>query len=109
MNRELDSQQEAGVHGVITAAGSDWSYGGAILTFAFPMILFIAVGAALWVLYTMPHVVPGVRYRPERGAARPAPAAATGSGGQGSQTEGGQGSSPESGTDSQAGGATEGS
>ena len=36
-----------------------WSYGGAILTFAFPMILFIAVMAALYVEYTKPEVVPG--------------------------------------------------
>jgi hypothetical protein len=36
-----------------------WSYGGAILTFAFPMILFIAVMAALYVVYTKPETVPG--------------------------------------------------
>jgi hypothetical protein len=48
------------VPGLIAAsAGSDWSYGGAILTFVFPMILFIAVAAALYVLYTKPQVVPG--------------------------------------------------
>ncbi len=31
---------------------------GAVLTFAFPMILFIIAVAALWVLYTTPHAVP---------------------------------------------------
>ncbi len=52
------------MHGLIFAvARSDWTYGASILTFAFPMILFIAVGAALWVLYTKPHLVPGHRYR----------------------------------------------
>ncbi len=40
-------------------ADSAWSFGGSILTFAFPMILFIAVAATLWVLYTKPEVVPG--------------------------------------------------
>lgn len=40
----------------------DWSYGAAILTFVFPMLLFIAVAGALYVLYTKPHLVPGHRY-----------------------------------------------
>jgi hypothetical protein len=38
---------------------SAWTFGASILTFAFPMILFIAVGGALWVLYTKPELVPG--------------------------------------------------
>jgi hypothetical protein len=38
-----------------------WSFGGSILTFAFPMLLFIGVAAALYVLYTKPVVVPGHR------------------------------------------------
>jgi hypothetical protein len=38
-----------------------WSFGGSILTFAFPMLLFIAVAAALYVLYTKPTAVPGHR------------------------------------------------
>ena len=51
------------MHGVIAAAagGSAWSFGGSILTFAFPMILFIVVAAALYVLYTKPELVPGHR------------------------------------------------
>jgi hypothetical protein len=38
-----------------------WSFGGSILTFAFPMLLFIVVAVALYVLYTKPTVVPGHR------------------------------------------------
>ena len=49
------------MHGTLTPTG-DWTYGAAILTFAFPMLLFIAVAAALYVLYTKPHLVPGHRY-----------------------------------------------
>jgi len=71
------------VHGTLTPTG-DWTYGAAILTFVFPMLLFIAVAGALYVLYTKPHLVPGHRYNmqlrsaadtaaPETaGAARPA-------------------------------------
>jgi hypothetical protein len=62
------------VDGLISAAaGGDWSYGASILTFAFPMILFIAVAGALWVLYTMPHLVPGHRYLADRRQAATAP------------------------------------
>jgi hypothetical protein len=50
------------VHGVIAdTAGGAWSFGGSILTFAFPMILFIVVAAALYVAYTKPELVPGRR------------------------------------------------
>ena len=41
-----------------------WSFGGSILTFVFPMLLFIVVAAALYVLYTKPTVVPGHRTSP---------------------------------------------
>jgi hypothetical protein len=41
--------------------GGAWTYGGSILTFAFPMILFIVVAGALYVLYTKPEFVPGHR------------------------------------------------
>jgi hypothetical protein len=51
------------VHVLTTAsADSAWTYGAAILTFVFPMLLFIAVAAALYVLYTKPHLVPGHHY-----------------------------------------------
>ena len=49
------------MHGTLTPTG-DWTYGAAILSFAFPMLLFIAVASALYVLYTKPHLVPGHRY-----------------------------------------------
>ena len=38
-----------------------WSFGGSILTFVFPMLLFFGVAAALYVLFTMPVAVPGRR------------------------------------------------
>ncbi len=41
-----------------------WSFGGSILTFAFPMILFVVVVTALYILYTKPTVVPGHRTSP---------------------------------------------
>lgn len=49
-------------------AGSAWSVGASILSFAFPMILFLAVAASLFVAYTKPSVVPGHR---EQTVARP--------------------------------------
>ena len=42
-------------------AGSAWTFGGSILSFAFPMLLFILVASALYVLYTKPEFVPGHR------------------------------------------------
>lgn len=51
---------------MVSAAAGDWTFGASILTFAFPMILFIAVGGALLVLYSKPHIVPGHRYQRER-------------------------------------------
>jgi hypothetical protein len=56
------------VPGVIEASNSAWSYGGSILTFLFPMILFIVVAIGLYVVYTKPSVVPGHR---EQTVARP--------------------------------------
>lgn len=69
---------------------SAWTFGGSILSFAFPMLLFIVVAGALYVLYTKPEFVPGhsapglerpVSYTPVPGkpaaaAAAPATAAA---------------------------------
>jgi hypothetical protein len=46
-------------HLIAESPGGAWSVGGAILTFVFPMLLFIAVAAALYILYTKPEVVPG--------------------------------------------------
>lgn len=57
------------MHGLIAdSAGGAWTFGGSILTFAFPMILVITVTAALYVLYTKPEFVPGHR---APGAERP--------------------------------------
>ncbi len=50
------------MHRVIAdSANSAWSFGSSILTFAFPMILFIVVACALYVIYTRPQLVPGHR------------------------------------------------
>jgi hypothetical protein len=50
------------VHGLIAdGAGGAWTFGGSILTVAFPLILFIVVAGALYVLYTKPEFVPGHR------------------------------------------------
>lgn len=43
------------------ANSSAWTFGGSILTFAFPMLLFIVVACALYVAYTKPELVPGHR------------------------------------------------
>src|SRR5215475_6972526 len=43
------------------AGSSAWSFGGSILTFAFPMILFIVVACALYIAYTKPELAPGHR------------------------------------------------
>jgi len=43
------------------SAGGAWSFGASILTFAFPMLLFVAVAAWLYVTYTKPELVPGHR------------------------------------------------
>jgi hypothetical protein len=68
--------------GVIAASTSAWSYGGSILTFLFPMILFLVVATSLYVVFTKPSVVPGHR---EGTVARPigwTPAVRMPSGGQ---------------------------
>ena len=51
------------MHGVIAAGASSsaWSFGSSILTFAFPMILFVVVACGLYVAYTKPELVPGHR------------------------------------------------
>jgi hypothetical protein len=82
------------VHGLIAASGdgSAWTFGGSILTFAFPMILFIVVAGALYVLYTKPQLVPGRRppatERPVSYTAVPGKPAATG--GNATKPEGGE-------------------
>jgi hypothetical protein len=51
------------VHGILAdaAGGSAWSFGGSVLSFAFPMLLFIVVASALYVSFTKPELVPGHR------------------------------------------------
>jgi hypothetical protein len=39
-------------------ADANWTLGGSILTFAFPMILFVIAAAVLWVLFTRPDAIP---------------------------------------------------
>jgi hypothetical protein len=53
---------------IVGTSGSAWTYGAAILSFVFPMILFLAVITWLYVTYTKPSVVPGHR---EQTVARP--------------------------------------
>ncbi len=38
-----------------------WTFGASILSFAFPMLLFIVVASWLYVTYTKPELVPGHR------------------------------------------------
>ena len=69
------------MHSVIAdSAGGAWTFGGSILTFVFPMILFVVVAAWLYVTYTKPELVPGHRNpaaeRPVILHAGPGPAAA---------------------------------
>jgi hypothetical protein len=51
------------VQGLITASAdsSAWTYGAAILSFVFPMLLFVVVAVWLYVMYTKPELVPGHR------------------------------------------------
>jgi hypothetical protein len=50
------------VHGVLAdSSGGAWSFASSMITFVFPMILFIAVAATLYVIYTKPELVPGHR------------------------------------------------
>jgi hypothetical protein len=50
------------VHGLLAdSSGGAWSFSSSMITFAFPMILFIAIAAALYVLYTKPELIPGHR------------------------------------------------
>ena len=105
---------------IAESAGGAWSFGGSILTFAFPMILFVVVAVGLYVVYTKPEVVPGHRApaseRPVSYTAIPGPAAQTEGGaaagtnpGPSAQTEGGvaAGTNPEPAAGTSAGEAAE--
>jgi hypothetical protein len=43
------------------ATGSNWNAGGSILTFYFPVGLFVVTAAILWLQFTRPHTTPGRR------------------------------------------------
>lgn len=60
------------MHGFLAdSSSSAWSFASSMITFVFPMILFIAVAAALYVVYTKPALVPGHRdSRAERSVSR---------------------------------------
>ena len=63
--------------GVLAAAtGSDWNAGGSIMTFFFPVGLFVVVAAILYLLISRPH-----RRIPPRRALAPNPEGASGQGG----------------------------
>ena len=50
------------MNGLIAQSPSGaWTSGAAILTTVFPMLLFIIVAGALYILYTKPEVAPGHR------------------------------------------------
>jgi hypothetical protein len=44
-----------------TAITSDWSSAGALLTFYFPVGLFVVIAALLYVRFSTPHTVPGLK------------------------------------------------
>jgi hypothetical protein len=46
---------------IADSAGGAWTFGSSILTFAFPMLLFVVVACALYIAYTKPELVPGHR------------------------------------------------
>jgi hypothetical protein len=46
--------------GVIAAAtGSDWNAGGSLMTFYFPVGLFVVVATTLYLQFSRPHKTPG--------------------------------------------------
>jgi hypothetical protein len=57
-----------------TATGSDWSSVGALLTFYFPIVLFLIIATCLYLEFSRPHTVPGLRAA-KLAAATQAPAA----------------------------------
>jgi len=94
---------------ILAIATNDNSPGGSILTFAFPMGLFIVVASILYLLFSRPHRVPGHQTLAPAGGAGPSGSGPWGSGGasgegavpggaispQGSTAGGAGGSSPE--------------
>jgi hypothetical protein len=44
-----------------TATTSDWSSAGALLTFYFPLGLFIVIAVVLYLQFSRPHTIPGLK------------------------------------------------
>jgi hypothetical protein len=64
-----------------TATGSDWNAGGSIITFYFPVGLFVVIAVILYLLFSRPHKrVPGRGGLASAHAASGAEQAGTGSG-----------------------------
>jgi hypothetical protein len=64
----------AGATAVLAAAtGSDWTTSGALLTFFFPIGLFIVIATSLYLEFTRPHAVPGLAATGRAKAAEPPP------------------------------------
>ena len=62
LNAVSRRREGSGVNGVIAdPAYGAWTFGASILSFAFPMLLFIVVASWLYVTYTKPELVPGHR------------------------------------------------
>lgn len=74
---------------------SAWSYGGAVLTLLFPVLLFMLVAAWLFVVYNRPQRIPGSPRR-ERSAGHTWPVKAVGEpAGQGTGGSGAESASSE--------------
>jgi hypothetical protein len=65
------------VPALLAAANANWNAGGSILTFYFPIGLFVVIAVLLYLQLSRPHKVPGHRQLATsgtaRGTARPAP------------------------------------
>lgn len=44
-----------------TATSSDWSFSGSLLTFFFPVGLFVVVATTLYLQFSRPHTIPGLK------------------------------------------------
>ncbi|HEY2577349.1 MAG TPA: hypothetical protein VGI74_13675 [Streptosporangiaceae bacterium] len=58
-HEQREGEQQPARRPFHATAASGWSLSGSILTFAMPMLLFIAAATVLYLLFTRPHQVPG--------------------------------------------------
>ena len=68
---------------MLAAANANWNAGGSILTFYFPISLFVAIAVILYLQFRRPHKVPGHRaiaISAAGGGAQPVPEAADAAG-----------------------------